>query len=118
MAIPMRPERPESPRFERSDEEPGVAEALERVFDESQALLVRRLELLIEQARDLVGSSLIALAGAMVALTGWWALVFAALAAVPDERTRTVAAIAIGIAHVVGGIFVARRALGRGEDPR
>lgn len=97
-------------------EEPGVGEALERVLDESQALLVRRLELLVEHGRDLLGSSLIAGAGVLVALAGWWLLVFAALAALPDERTRIIAAFAVGAAHVAGGVLVARRALDRGGD--
>lgn len=99
-------------------EEPGVSEALERVFEESQALLVRRLELLIEQGRDLVGDSLVAASGVLVALTGWWVLIFAALSAVPDARTRAIAAVAVGLVHVVAGLFVARRALDNGEDAK
>jgi len=89
----------------------GVSDALERVHDASQRLLMRRLELVVEQARRLLLYTGIAGAGALVAAGGWALVVFAAVRAIDPEPARLAVAAVVGALHVAAGGFTVQRAL-------
>ncbi len=94
-----------------ADEEPSVAEALERVYEAGQGLLVRRLELLFEQGRDLLAATLTAQAGAVFALAGWALILAGALLGLDEGAPRRIGIFAVGAAHLLGGVLIVRRGL-------
>ena len=93
------------------EEDPSVAEALERVYDAGQGLLMRRLELLLEEGRGLLIYALAAGAGLLVAAGGWALVIAGALVALDPGPPRLIAAVVIGCAHLATGVIVAYRAL-------
>lgn len=106
----------------------GVAEALERVYESGQELLVRKLELLIretaiegraliDRGRKLIDSALLAGVGVLVALAGWLLAVAGVLRATEGLVPRFAAEIVVGAVHCAIGAALAHRALGS-RDPR
>ena len=103
--------------------EAGVTEALEHVYESGQTLLVRRLELLIgemalegraliDQARDLIGSGMLAGAGILIALAGWLLTVAGILRAAEGYFPRYAAELGMGALHCIVGIALAYRFFG------
>jgi hypothetical protein len=110
---PTRIEGSEAPRraAAKRGKDLGVAEALERVYEAGQDLLVRRLELLLEQGRSLLASTLAAQAGVLVALAGWALIVASVLQALDAGRPRLIGMIVAGVLHVAAGIAIAYAAM-------
>ena len=108
----------------------GVSQALERVHETGQTLLVRRLELLIsevslearaliDEARTLFGSGMLAVAGILVALGGWIVTVAGILRWAEAMVPRFAAEISVGLLHCLVGAALAWRFLAsRGERSR
>ena len=89
-------------------EDPSLGHALERVIEAHQALVVHRLDLLIEEttakAKSLVTISIGALAGAIAALAGWFLVIAGVIDALDDQFARSNLEIAIGALHIGAGI--------------
>ena len=102
------------------DTEVGVAEALERVYEAGQGLLMRRLELLLEQARSLLASTLAAQSGLLVGLAGWGLIVASVLQALEPGTSRTVGMLVAGVLHLAAGgaiAYFAMRAANAAKEP-
>jgi hypothetical protein len=102
--------------------EAGVTQALERVYETGQTVLMRRLELLIGevslearaligQARALLGSGMLAVAGILIALGGWIVTVAGILRWAEGVVPRFAAEIAVGLLHCMVGAALAWRFL-------
>lgn len=89
-------------------EDPSLGHALERVFEAQQALVVRRLDLFIEEitakAKSLVTISIGTLAGAIAAFAGWFIAIAGVINALDDHFARSTVEIAIGALHIGAGI--------------
>jgi len=97
-------------------EDPSLGNAIERVYEAGQSLLVRRIDLLVEElaehARSLLAAAGIPFAGAVVALVGWFIAVAGIIDALDGSFPRFAVEIVIGILHVgigVALVIVARR---------
>jgi hypothetical protein len=81
-----------------------LGHALERVIDAQQALVVRRLDLMIEEVstkvRNLVAFSVGAFVGAIAALAGWLIAIAGLIDALDDRLPRAAVEIAIGLLHI------------------
>jgi hypothetical protein len=88
-------------------EDPTLGHALERVFEAQQRLVVRRLDLLIEEIsaklRALIPLSIGAVAAAVAALAGWFFVMAGAIDALDDHFARSTVEIAIGALHIAAG---------------
>jgi hypothetical protein len=93
------------------EEDPSLTQALERVFEASQSLVVRQLELLLERARTLLVHALGAVTGTLLAVGGWALLIVGALENLEAGLPRLLAFIAVGSAHLVVGLAVVHRSL-------
>ena len=104
------------------DDDVGVAEALEHVYEAGQGLLMRRLELLLEQARSLLASTLAAQSGLLVGLAGWALIVAVGIQALEPGRPRLVGMLVAGVLHLAAGAAIAfaamRSARAAKEPPR
>jgi hypothetical protein len=89
-------------------EDPSLGDALEHVLDAQQALIGRRVDLLLEEitakARSLVSLSVAAIVGTVAALAGWFIAIAGAIDALDDHFARSAVEIAIGMFHVGAGI--------------
>ncbi len=104
-----------------SGEDPSLGDALEHVFEAQQALVVRRVDLLLEEitakAKGLVSLSVGAIVGAIAALTGWFIAIAGVIDALDDHFARPAVEIAMGALHVGAGIaFVFYLFRGRTPD--
>jgi hypothetical protein len=107
-----------SPHQDIRHQDIRVGDALERVFEAQQLLVVRRIELLVEKVaadgwsffattvRTLLGT-VIALAGWFVALAGWFVALAGAIDALDDYFPRDAVEIALGLIHVAAGTAIA-----------
>ena len=91
--------------------DPSFGNALERVYGAGQALIVRRIDLLVEelaaQGRSLLAASVGAIVGAVVVLVGWFFVVAGVVDASDDYVPRFAVEIVVGILHVgVGAAIV------------
>ena len=89
-------------------EDPSLGDALERVFEAQQALVVRRLDLFVEEitakARSLVTVSVGALAAAIAAVAGWFIAIAGVINALDDHFPRSAVEIGIGALHIGAGV--------------
>ncbi len=96
-------------------EDPSFGNALERVYGAGQELIVRRIDLLVEelaaQGRNLLAAAVGTIFGAMALLVGWIFVVAGVVDAIDDYVPRFAAEIVVGILHVGVGaaIAIARR---------
>jgi hypothetical protein len=94
---------------------PSVGDAIERVYDAGQTLIVRRIDLLVEelseQGRSLLTAAVGTIFGAMALLVGWFFVVAGAIDAIDDYVPRFAVEIVVGVLHVGAGaaIAIARR---------
>jgi hypothetical protein len=88
--------------------DPTLGNALERVLEAQQTLVVRRIDLLAEkltaQGWDFVYTSLGALLGSITALVGWFIAMAGVVDALDDRYARFAVEIALGAVHVAAGI--------------
>jgi Protein of unknown function (DUF1469). len=95
--------------------DPRFGDALERVYDAGQTLIVRRIDLLVEelsaQGRSLLAFAVGTIFGAMALLVGWFFVVAGVIDAIDDYFPRFAVEIVVGILHVGAGaaIAIARR---------
>jgi hypothetical protein len=89
-------------------EDPSLGHALERVLEAQQGLVVRRIDLLLEEltakAKGLVSLSIGAIVGAIAALAGWFIAIAGVIDALDDHFARSAVEIAIGLLHLGAGI--------------
>jgi protein-S-isoprenylcysteine O-methyltransferase Ste14 len=91
--------------------DPSFGKALERVLDAGQTLIVRRIDLLVDELSARGRSLLTAAVGAIALLMGWFFVVAAVLDAIDDYFPRFAVEIVAGVLHVGVGaaIAIARR---------
>jgi Putative Actinobacterial Holin-X, holin superfamily III len=91
--------------------EPSFGNALERVYGAGQALIVRRIDLLVEelaaQGRSLLAASVGTIFGAVAVLVGWFFVVAGVVDAIDDYVPRFAVEIVVGILHVGVGTAIA-----------
>jgi hypothetical protein len=89
-------------------EDPSLGHALERVLEAQQGLVVRRLDLFVEEtaakAKGLVTISVGALAGAIAALAGWFIAIAGVIDALDDHFSRSWVEIGTGALHIASGV--------------
>jgi hypothetical protein len=90
-----------------------LGNALERVYEAGQGLIVRRIDLLAEeiaeQARSVFTSSLAITIGVVVGLVGWFIAIAGIVDALDDRFPRFAVDIVTGILHAgVGAAIVVR----------
>jgi hypothetical protein len=94
-----------------AEDDPKLGHALERVFEAGQTLIVRRIDLLVEElsalSTHLLGTLVSAVVGSVVALGGWVIVVAGVIDALDDRFARHWVEIAIGLLHVGIGIGIA-----------
>jgi hypothetical protein len=81
------------------DREPRIADALERTFEAGQALVVRRIDLLVAESRLLARSGGMLVLGGIVALTGWIHLVDGVIDGLTPRYPRFALELAVGLVH-------------------
>jgi uncharacterized membrane protein YqjE len=95
-------------------ENAGLGNALERVYEAGQGLIVRRIDLLAEeiaeQARSVFVSSLAITIGVVVALVGWFIAIAGIVDAFDDRFPRFAVEIVTGVLHAGVGAAIAVRA--------
>jgi uncharacterized membrane protein YqjE len=95
--------------------DPSFGNALERVYGAGQTLIVRRIDLLVEelaeQGRSLLAAAVGTIFGAMALLVGWLFVVAGVVDAIDDYAPRFAVEIVVGILHIGAGaaIAIARR---------
>jgi hypothetical protein len=87
-----------------AEDDPKLGHALERVVDAGQTLIVRRMDLLVEELSSL-GTHLLAslvntVLGGVLALVGWLITVTGVIDALDDRFARHWVEIAIGVLHI------------------
>jgi hypothetical protein len=91
-----------------SGEDPSLGDALEHVIEAQQALVVRRVDLLLEEitakAKGLVSLWVGAIVGTVAALAGWFIAIAGVIDALDDHFARSAVEIAMGALHVGAGI--------------
>jgi uncharacterized membrane protein YqjE len=89
-------------------EDPSLGDALERVFEAQQSLVVRRVDLLLEEitakAKSLVSLFVGAIVGALAALAGWFIAIAGVIDVLDDRFARSAVEIGMGMLHVGAGI--------------
>ena len=91
--------------------DPNFGNALERVYGAGQTLIVRRIDLLVEelstQGRNLLAATVGTIFGAMALLVGWFFVVAGVVDAIDDYVPRFAVEIVVGILHVGAGVAIA-----------
>jgi len=89
-------------------DDPTIGHALERIFDAGQTLIVRRLDLLVEEMSALSTKTLrmvaMTLVGGVAALVGWLILLAGITDWLDDYFARQAVEIAIGLVHLAVGV--------------
>ena len=112
------PEARPNYRETANGDDPKLGHALERVFDAGQRLIVRRIDLLVEElsalGNQLVGTIVSAALGGVLALVGWVVVLAGIIDALDQRFARHWVAIAIGIVHLAIGVgLLLRRRIAR-----
>ncbi len=96
-------------------EDPSLGDALERVFEAGQALIVRRIDLLAEELSAhrfrVLTAGIVDLCAAALALAGWFIAIAGLIDWLDDHFARHAVEVAVGAVHVAAG--AAFFALGR-----
>jgi Putative Actinobacterial Holin-X, holin superfamily III len=91
--------------------DPSFGDALERVYGAGQTLIVRRIDLLVEelgaQGRSLLAAAVGTIFGAMAVLVGWFFVVAGLVDAIDDYVPRFAVEIVVGVLHVGVGAALA-----------
>jgi hypothetical protein len=89
--------------------EPTVTDALERTYEAGQSLIVRRIDLLVAEAKMLAQSGAMALGGGVIALIGWILLVQGIVDGLAQRFPRFAVLLAVGFLHVgLAGLLMYR----------
>ena len=98
------------------DREPNVADALERTYEAGQSLIVRRVDLLVAEARLLLHDGRALGIAGLVAVAGWLFLMLGVIDGLAQRVPRFAVELAVGLAHVGAAAVLLRRA--RAEPER
>jgi hypothetical protein len=80
--------------------EPSIGDALERTFEAGQALVVRRIDLLVAESKLLAQSSGLVVLGVVIVLIGWIFLVHGVIDGLAARYPRFALELAVGGAHL------------------
>lgn len=90
--------------------EPGLGNAIERVYEAGQGLLVRRIDLLSEElatmTRGVASEALETIAFAVLALAGWFIAIAGVIGTLDDYFPRAGVQIAVGMLHLALGLGI------------
>jgi uncharacterized membrane protein YqjE len=93
-----------------AEQDPTLGDALERVVDAGQTLIVRRIDLLVEElsalGTKLLSSLVSTVLGGALALVGWLITMAGIVDALDDYFARHAVEVAIGLLHVAIGAFL------------
>jgi len=81
--------------------EPSVGHALERTYEAGQALLVRRIDLLVAESRLFLRAGRALGIGVVVALLGWLYLMEGLIDGLAGRHPRFAVELCVGLAHAV-----------------
>lgn len=95
--------------------EPSIGGALERTFEAGQSLVVRRIDLLVTEAKVLAQSGAMVVLGAVVGLIGWIYLVNGAIEGLATRYPRFAVVLAAGGIHLVIAALLVFRARSRAD---
>jgi hypothetical protein len=104
---------PAPTRSTRVREERGVGDAVERLYYAGQGLLVRRLELLVAEARELLSTGLITGVACALGLAGWFYAVAGVIDGLSKHAPREWVELGVGAAHIVVALGIAAFARAR-----
>jgi hypothetical protein len=79
--------------------EPSVGDALERTVEAGQSLIVRRIDLLVAEAKLFAQSGALGLVGGVVALIGWILLVQGVVDGLAQRFPRYGVELAVAVFH-------------------
>jgi hypothetical protein len=102
--------------MDRTEREPSIGDALERTFDAGQALVVRRIDLLVAESKLLAQSGGMVVLGVVVALVGWIYLVHGAIDGLAQRYPRFAVELAVGFAHFGLAALLFLRARSRSDE--
>jgi hypothetical protein len=97
--------------------DPTLGNALERVFEAQQTLIVRRLDLFAEKLTARGWDFVVAALGSITALVGWLIAMAGVVDALDDRYARYAVEIALGAAHVAAGIGIILYQRRRSAEP-
>jgi membrane-bound ClpP family serine protease len=80
--------------------EPTVTDALERTYEAGQSLIVRRIDLLVAEAKLFAQSGALAVVGGVLALIGWILLVQGVVDGLSQRMPRYAVELGVGLLHV------------------
>jgi len=104
----------------RARSEAGVGDAVERVYDAGHELILRRIDLVVAEARMLARGSVAYLLAGIVALIGWLYLVAGVVEALARSYARHQVEIGAGAFHgllAIGLFVVATRTTRKVVEP-
>ncbi len=90
--------------------EPSIGDALERTVEAGQSLIVRRVDLLVAEAKVLLHGSRTFLIGSAVAVTGWLYLMHGVVDGLAAHYPRFAVELAVGLAHIGAATLLFLRA--------
>jgi len=90
--------------------EPSIGDALERTYEAGQSLIVRRVDLLVAEARLLLRDGRTFLIGSAVAVTGWLYLMHGVTDGLSERYPRFAVELAVGLGHVGAATLLFLRA--------
>ena len=82
----------------------GVRKALERIYESGQTLLIRRIDLLVEEARMLVQDTVLRIAGGVIVLLGWIRVMNGMVDGLARVMPQHWAEVSVGALHVALGV--------------
>jgi len=91
---------------ENEPQERGVKGALERLYASGQTLLIRRIDLLVEEGRVIAKGTLVGLIGSVIALLGWIRVMNGLVEVATRAMPHFWAEILVGALHVALGVGV------------
>lgn len=90
--------------------ESSIGDALERTYEAGQSLVVRRVDLLVAEAKLLLHDGRTFLVGSAVAVTGWLYLMHGVTNGLAERYPRFAVELAVGLAHVAAAMLLLVRA--------
>jgi hypothetical protein len=90
-----------------------ITDALERTYEAGQSLIVRRIDLLVAEAKLLAQTGAMAVVGGVIALLGWIYLVQGVVDGLAQRFPRFGVLLAVGLLHVGGAVLLMLRARSR-----
>jgi hypothetical protein len=96
--------------------EPSIADALERTLEAGQALVERRIDLLVAESKLFARNGGIVVLGCVIALIGWTHLVHGVIDGLASSYPRFALELAVGLAHFGVAVPLLLRARGHSDE--